>query len=764
MNFLKGKLQGAIAAFLLAGILLMLWFKFYVLNADNYFISIWGDGFKNYFTFAYYVIYDHGFHFTGMNYPFGEHVVFTDDQPLLAFLFKYLSHFKFFKDHLHQLFTYTTFLTVPLCAVAVFLILAEFEVTGGYVIISAALIALLSPQIIRLSGHFGLSHCFSLPLAFLFLIRASKKRSDIYLILFCATAMAFGFMHIYLLAIICFFGLTFAVLHYFTFERSRANFWFFIKIIAASVIPFLLIKVFMFLTDPVLDRPNNPWGFFDTCANFNSVFLPPKSFLHSFIYAHLHSLHSATVTDETHAYVGIVADLLLILIFVLTVLRFSLVRGLFKRISPALLIAFGASVILLLFSFGLPFTLFHKLYDYSGPLKQFRAPCRFSWPFYYMVNILGAVFLYYLFNEIKLKNWLRYTILCLVFILWFFDLNVVNNKISKQWFEYGGTIDTKSERAQIFELLGAKGFTVKDFQAILFLPYFTVGSEKSSLVSGGDMLGMKAALYTGLNMVDGEMSRTSLTQTDLNLQLISSPMLRKEVLDLYPSKLPLLLVMRSKERYNENEARLISKGDLIGSTFIFPDTLRFYSLPLTAFADSSAYIRDRYDQLRAEMNDHKTYFSTDPADNVISQGYENRKSQFVQFGSGALYLESKDTVLYDGILPFAKDSDIYEFSIWNYGDSRVPVYPGYQLEIYDRKQDLVAKYEKQAYASIDVYKKWIRTNIKFVLPSKGYKVKITGSGNFATYDELMIRPSNLNVLTHISDGKFFMYNNYPIEK
>lgn len=337
MNFLKGKLPGTLVVFLLTGILLMLWFKFYIINADSYFISMWGDGFKNYFTFAYYVNYDHGAHFTGMNYPFGENVVFTDDQPLLAFIFKYLAHFKLVKDHLHQLFTYTTFLTVPLCAAAVFLILAEFEVTGIYAVICAVFIALLSPQIIRLSGHFGLSHCFALPLAFLFLIKASKTGSGIYLILFSATAVAFGFMHIYLLAIIGFFGIVYALLFYLTLEKNRFNLSLSFKIIIASVLPFLVIKVFMFLTDPVLDRPNTPWGFFDTCANFNSVFLPPRSFLYGVIYLVLPRSIASPVSGEIQSYIGILADLLLIFIIVLSLLRFSAAQRVFKRINPALL-------------------------------------------------------------------------------------------------------------------------------------------------------------------------------------------------------------------------------------------------------------------------------------------------------------------------------------------------------------------------------------------------------------------------------------------
>jgi hypothetical protein len=49
-----------------------------------------GDGLKNYYTFAWSVIHDSGWHFTGMNYPYGEHVIYTDNQPLLALLLQWV--------------------------------------------------------------------------------------------------------------------------------------------------------------------------------------------------------------------------------------------------------------------------------------------------------------------------------------------------------------------------------------------------------------------------------------------------------------------------------------------------------------------------------------------------------------------------------------------------------------------------------------------------------------------------------------------------
>ena len=50
-----------------------------------------GDGLKNYFTMAYYIANDSGWHFSGMNYPYGEFISFTDNQPILSWLLTVLT-------------------------------------------------------------------------------------------------------------------------------------------------------------------------------------------------------------------------------------------------------------------------------------------------------------------------------------------------------------------------------------------------------------------------------------------------------------------------------------------------------------------------------------------------------------------------------------------------------------------------------------------------------------------------------------------------
>src|ERR1035437_8133996 len=55
-----------------------------VLHPWNVVLELGGDGGKNIFTYLYHILYGKGIWFTGMNYPYGEHIVYTDGQPLLS--------------------------------------------------------------------------------------------------------------------------------------------------------------------------------------------------------------------------------------------------------------------------------------------------------------------------------------------------------------------------------------------------------------------------------------------------------------------------------------------------------------------------------------------------------------------------------------------------------------------------------------------------------------------------------------------------------
>ena len=72
------------------GVALMVLFYFYhevLLSPNSYLFSATGDGIKNYYTYLYHAKFDNEFHhFSGMNYPYYEHIVYTDAHPLFSYL------------------------------------------------------------------------------------------------------------------------------------------------------------------------------------------------------------------------------------------------------------------------------------------------------------------------------------------------------------------------------------------------------------------------------------------------------------------------------------------------------------------------------------------------------------------------------------------------------------------------------------------------------------------------------------------------------
>ncbi len=138
------------------------------------------------------------------------------------------------------------------------------------------------------------------------------------------------------------------------------------------------------------DRPSKPYGFLVYKASPESVLLPLGvdygKILHKF-------WRFDNVQWEGVSYVGIIAAAGFF------VLIAGLVRKILKRNWKTLFqvtdnyflnIMFWASLAALLYSFGFPFIFgLDYLVEYLGPLQQMRAIGRFSWLFYFVMNIVA---------------------------------------------------------------------------------------------------------------------------------------------------------------------------------------------------------------------------------------------------------------------------------------------------------------------------------------------------------------------------------------
>ncbi|MBK6965197.1 MAG: hypothetical protein IPH20_14980 [Bacteroidales bacterium] len=101
-----------------------------IINPDSFMFANSGDGLKNYFTYSYHIQHDSScVDFTGMNYPYGEHFMYTDCHPVLANMFRSLAGiFPFFSNYSIGILNFVMIFSVFLTFIVIYLLLVELGV------------------------------------------------------------------------------------------------------------------------------------------------------------------------------------------------------------------------------------------------------------------------------------------------------------------------------------------------------------------------------------------------------------------------------------------------------------------------------------------------------------------------------------------------------------------------------------------------------------------------------------------------------------
>jgi len=219
-----------------------------IFHPNQYLLASGGDAFKNLFTPAWFIANDKGTHFTGMNYPYGEHVVFTDNQPLISWVLNFVD------NNIYPIQNYTIGILNILLFVSLFFgilllykILKYYRMPAWYAAIMALAIGLMGPQIERFYGHFALGYTVFIPWVWWRIIQVKEKNYSLLPLLSLATLVViFGFIHMYYVLI---GGLLIGFHALVLFVKNRKNYISVFKLIAAAGIPLLAIMTFMHFTD-----------------------------------------------------------------------------------------------------------------------------------------------------------------------------------------------------------------------------------------------------------------------------------------------------------------------------------------------------------------------------------------------------------------------------------------------------------------------------------------------------------------------------------
>ena len=746
--------------FLLVILLMMgcLWpgFGEVFLHPNGFLFADSGDGLKNYFNLGYYLKYNTGLQFTGVNYPYGDHLLYTDTHPLLAWFLNLLdNNVADLAQNSVGIINLCILMGMIVCGLVLYLILRHYRLPIWYAAIMAVLIALLSPQWDRIHGHLSLSYGFILPLFWYILIRYEQatKKTLWWILLFIYT-LAIGGIHVYYVAICAAFLLAFiltkAVKNGWALSRAQLS-------LALSVIlPLVLFQVFSATTDTITDRPVSPYGFYQYHATLGSVFLPYVASSSDFI----GQISNPDLSWEGRAFVG--TPVLLFLLGTLVFFGHKILKKdapLIWQLPAGLALFLWASVLVLIFSMCIPFKWgLQFLTEIISPLKQFRALGRFSWIFYYVSSICAALTMYKMFEVLKktLANWYGFVFIAFILLLWGFDAGSF-------FLNHGPVTISKNDRlknsdTEFFHRFRESNTDFKSFQAIISCPLVAVRTDKMTFESdlAAHNEAMVCAFYTGLPLIQSSASRPSLSQTLSSIQLFSSPNIaKKRLLDMHPEQ-PILLIHHKHSPLSHAEERLRQKANV----FWQDENVSYASLMPSVFADSlqihkqnasdSSLFRHQFEWGKMACRSR--------CDGVFFDSYEDEfEGSTSFFGQGSRYSKARELILFDSTFS-VPDSIPYQASFWVYIDPSFSGMPAWEYLHGTSRSDLASSGWQPTREITEVYNQWVR--VSFPL-EKGPHHKIVLHGKKSTADNLLLKPKNHPV--YISNDDAYLYNNYFLD-
>lgn len=768
---LKPQPISLIALILLSILLTGVYFYPIVTHVDSVLLASGGDGIKNYFTYLYYIQNDLGSHFSGMNYPFGEVVVFTDNMPLMAWMMKLLGSPVSIPVALGIMHA-ALFITLTIAVIYIYKIIKLFHVPDWWAILSSLFIIYFSPQLFKMYGHFGMAFLCYLPMQIFWLMCYHKNNRLKYPIYIALSTTLFTFLHVYQLAfsIILIGCYLIAYLLIFRKKSWASKIRTLLPLSLSVVIAWAVLALYLKQVDLIQDRPAYPYGVFGARTVLSDIFtssLSPLGFTFQFLFG------NAAYISEGYTYIGFVA--ILLGLFLIYRLVRSMVLRIVKRAKMAthpvrsfriwLLVA----LLGLLFAMGAPFIWnLHFLADHLATLRQFRAMGRFSWPFYYLFLIFCAIFIY------RLYQWLRYkdkhliakSMIGAILIIW-----VVQISGYAQWFQKNISIQATNNYKDYFstesqgwsDWLLQQGYTSDDFQAIMALPFFHIGSEKLWLQDNDYertmYYGSQLSLQTGLPMMNVMMSRSSWSQTFALVQLLDGPFSEKPLLDSFSGK-PILTLVNVNFPLKPKEKEWIENAKLIGTR----SDLALYATDLHQMTSSSKALRhtSRKSALLSHAkegligNDTAYYYTDHFDDQLQTASFE---------GKGAFCPSERTQEQLIADMPLLLDTSItqnYYFSIWVHCDSLSYKSPYFILRQFDQNKQLINEANLKTKYSSHVINYWFLAEkiLQIAKEAKNLKIYVAEPESYFELDELAFWPEQ-SVYFYKPNDSSLLLNNRP---
>ncbi len=757
---------GILAVLVLTGALIALRFPDILASKKGMVIEPYGDGMKAYMSPIFHAGYDSTFsHFQGMNYPYGDHLVMSDPQPVLANVLKMV--FKPGDQLVRVGITWTHYLmllSIMGSALFLFLLFRELQLPIGYSVWIATALSFMAPMVARMAYHFGLAQPAAVPVILFLLMRFYQSRRWITSLLIGFSVLFFSLLHLHFFGLLA-LALSLFFLMEFLIEISWKRLAFLAGHFGIQIgLPLALLMAWLYGGQTVGDRSSQPWGFLHYRAKLDGIFVSLDQPHFRFADRWLTPLRTLDV--EAANYIGLVAGA----VFFVLLWRFIRWKGknpLLPETVPHrvfLTHLFWVGAITLVFALGFPFILpgMDSLLKYLGPLQQFRALGRFSWMFFYTANIIAFTWAW---HSLSGRKWVMPALALILGMEAFFFIQHRDLKL-----------DPIPGLQEAMPLTQKAFLDPGDYQASLTVPFFHLGSENFWLEPEGfiQQEAMVLAMRTGIPMMNAMMSRTSLSQTYNLLQLVSEPYRKPAVLEDLPSQKPLLL-LRDEQRFALQAPRWDHFADTSGMEWVYAkDRLKVFTLPLSYFNKS---LERRRQSVLEEMNadsltERNGYLVTDGDAGFVHQNWDDQEGEYTYQGKGGFSgTMKKANRVFEGHLPSQVDGQRMVFSVWMY--LREDLRPRTDLLLEELDPGTKAQIQQiavQAHSWATVFDPngWALIEVPFTQTKTNSILRVTfqnkAMGNAPLMlDELLIRPENVHIFQRQA-GYFWKDNRFYPEK
>lgn len=546
----------ALAAMLLTWAWTALFFPTVVFQPNRLLLASSRDSVKNIYTLAWQLA--HGktlsWEFSGMGWPFTEHVFYTDGHPLLSWVLGGFVPELIPSEWTAGIVHIAIIASWGLTASILVKILAIYGVRGRWVVIFCSLLPLCHPQLLRWTGHYAMAYSYAIPLAWYIQLKWMEKTQWKWAWLQCVHLIVLLLTHAYLGAIAAALAGLIAGFHVLFNWKSTIRLTVrLLQIATASVLPLIAYIALLKTSDNHPFRTDQPYGFWDNISTWNAALLPS----HGGFGIARREFGWGLNAWEGWGFWG-AGTWLVILVFIAEYLRRSNPR--LRTINWAIVLVAFSSITLYAIGAGEPFLTGKNQWLEKWPLfMQFRAIGRFVWPAAWVMPVLAALGCFHLATVPRLK-WLPY-----IFVGMFaLDAFWMQQECKKEMQTQQNCFASVDTELQAIVNASKKSKAV----AIHPVPWFQMGSE--SVGREGSVRAhrqtLAASFHTGLPTTAAHLTRTSISESRLLAEWMAHPGLTKNLLNQFePSdyeKVVLLYACDDASTWSDDDHLLWQRANL----------------------------------------------------------------------------------------------------------------------------------------------------------------------------------------------------------